>query len=106
MKLGIVIYSNDVETVWNAFRFGIFALKKKDEVKIFLLGKGVESENLNEGEFKVSEQMTLFNKKGGEILASGTCLQLRKSKGSDICTVSTLQNLYDIIAESDKILSC
>lgn len=26
MKLGIVIYSNDSETVWNAFRFGNFAI--------------------------------------------------------------------------------
>jgi len=26
MKIGMVIYSNDAETVWNAFRFGNFAL--------------------------------------------------------------------------------
>jgi uncharacterized protein involved in oxidation of intracellular sulfur len=42
MKLGIVIYSNDPETVWNAFRLGNFGLKEKDEVKVFLLAKGVE----------------------------------------------------------------
>ena len=42
MKLGIVIYSNDPETVWNAFRFGNFSRKQGDEVKIFLLAKGVE----------------------------------------------------------------
>jgi len=28
MKLGIIIYSNEVETVWNAFRLGVFSLKK------------------------------------------------------------------------------
>jgi len=27
MKLGIIIYSNDPETVWNAFRLGSFAAK-------------------------------------------------------------------------------
>ena len=30
MKLGIVIYSTDSETVWNAFRLGNFSLKKGD----------------------------------------------------------------------------
>jgi uncharacterized protein involved in oxidation of intracellular sulfur len=44
MKIGIVIYSNDAETVWNAFRLGNFALKERDEVKVFLLAKGVEAE--------------------------------------------------------------
>lgn len=33
MKIGIVIYSNDAESVWNAFRLGVFALKKGDSVK-------------------------------------------------------------------------
>ncbi|MDP2301370.1 MAG: hypothetical protein Q8N03_02960 [Ignavibacteria bacterium] len=42
MKLGIVIHSNDAETVWNAFRLGIFALHEGDSVKVFLLAKGVE----------------------------------------------------------------
>jgi len=47
MKLGIVIYSNDPETVWNAFRLGVFSLKEKDTVKVFLLAKGVECESLD-----------------------------------------------------------
>jgi len=42
MKTGIIISSNDPETVWNAFRFANLSIKKGDEVKIFLLGKGVE----------------------------------------------------------------
>lgn len=37
MKIGIVIYSNDSETGWNAFRFGNFSLAKVDGVKIFLV---------------------------------------------------------------------
>jgi hypothetical protein len=28
MKLGIAIYSNDPETVWNTFRLGNFSLKE------------------------------------------------------------------------------
>lgn len=42
MKLGIVIYSDNAENVWNAFRLGVFALKQGDSVKTFLLAKGVE----------------------------------------------------------------
>jgi len=51
MKLGIVIYSNDAETVWNAFRFANFSLKEGDTVKIFLLAKGVEYEKLDSEKF-------------------------------------------------------
>lgn len=54
MKLGIVIYSNDPETVWNAFRLEVFSLKQKEKVKVFLLAKGVEYEYLDTGKFKVS----------------------------------------------------
>ena len=39
--VGIVIYSNDPETVWNALRFGNFALDKGDDVKVFLIRRGV-----------------------------------------------------------------
>jgi uncharacterized protein involved in oxidation of intracellular sulfur len=34
MKIGIVVYSNDSETVWNAFRFANFALKEGDEINV------------------------------------------------------------------------
>jgi len=64
MKLGIVIYSNDSETVWNAFRFGNYSLKEGDAVKIFLLAKGVECEKLDTEHFKVTEQMDSFIDRG------------------------------------------
>jgi len=69
MKIGVVIYSNDPETVWNAFRFGNFALSKEDEVKVFLLGKGVESESIDTDKFKITEQIASFIHKGGIIFA-------------------------------------
>ena len=105
MKLGIIIYSNDPETVWNAFRLGVFALKKSDQVKIFLLAKGVECESIDTDNFKVSEQMNEFVQANGEILACGTCLKIRQSEGSDICPLSTMNDLYDLINESEKIVS-
>lgn len=105
MKLGIIIYSDDSETVWNAFRLANFALKEGDEVKIFLLAKGVECESLDTDKFKVTEQMRSFVDNAGEILACGTCLKIRNSEGSETCPLSTMKDLYDLVNESDKILT-
>ncbi len=105
MKIGIVIYSNDSETVWNAFRFGNFALTQKDEAKVFLLGKGVEAESLDTNKFKVTEQMKAFVSGSGKIFACGTCLKIRNSGGSETCPLSTMKDLYAIIKECEKILT-
>ena len=105
MKLGIVIYTTDAETAWNAFRLGVFALDKGDTVKVFLLANGVEVEKLDTGKFIVTEQMQAFVDKGGQILACGTCLKIRNSEGSEMCPLSTMKDLYDLIAESEKVLS-
>lgn len=105
MKLGIIIYSNDAETIWNVFRLANSALKHGDAVKIFLLAKGVESEFLDTEQFKVADQIKLFIKNGGILLACGTCLKIRKSKGSELCPASTMEDLYGLVRESDKILT-
>ena len=56
MKLSMVIYSSDAETVWNAFRLGVFSLKRGDSVSAFLLAKGVECESLHTDRFPVKIQ--------------------------------------------------
>ena len=111
MKIGIVIYSNDSETVWNAFRFGVFAVKQGDSVTSFLLGKGVECETLDSDRFKVTEQMRLFVEGGGKILTDSRSveppprLKIRHSEGSDLCPVSTMKDLYELIRDADKIIT-
>ena len=45
MKLAIIISTNNSETNWNALRLDNFAIKQEDEVKIFLIGQGVEYES-------------------------------------------------------------
>lgn len=105
MKLGIVIYSNDPETVWNAFRLGVFSLKHDDAVSVFLLGKGVEAEALEDARFDVKGQMRSFVDAGGRILACGTCLKIRNAADSGICPVSTMQDLHAIICDSDRVLT-
>ena len=47
MKIAIVIATNDSETSWNAFRFANFCLGKNEQPKVFLIGKGVEAEQVS-----------------------------------------------------------
>ncbi|PKN01137.1 MAG: sulfur reduction protein DsrE [Elusimicrobia bacterium HGW-Elusimicrobia-1] len=105
MKLGIVLYSNDAELVWNAFRLANFALHEKDTVNVFLLAKGVEYEKLLSEKYDIVAQAQKFLDAGGKILACGTCLKLRQQDGSQLCPVSTMKDLHQIIRESDKIVT-
>ena len=105
MKLGIVVYSNDPETVWNAFRFANFALAMGDGVKAFLMGKGVEVESLDADKFKVSEQLQTFLDSGGKLFACGTCLDIRGLSVPETFKVSTLKDMLDIVRDSDRLLT-
>lgn len=105
MKIGIVIYSGDPETVWNAFRFGNYAIREGETVQTFLLGKGVQSESLDTEAFKITEQMRSFVNGGGAIAACETCLKIHHLGGSELCPISTLADLHAIVKESDKIIT-
>ena len=105
MKIGIVIYSTDAETIWNAFRFANFAIEKKDQVNIFLIGKGVEYESKSTEQFNIIEQVEKLLGLEGKIFACGTCLKQRNSAGSNLCPLSTMKDMYRIVSESDKILT-
>ena len=105
MKLGIVVYSNDSETVWNAFRFANAALAMNDGVRVFLIGKGVEHEGLDTPVFNISEQVKNFVDGEGKVFICGTCLNIRQKKAPGIFTVATLKELYDIVAQSDKVVT-
>ncbi|OGI66201.1 sulfur reduction protein DsrE [Candidatus Nomurabacteria bacterium RIFCSPHIGHO2_01_FULL_39_10] len=105
MKIGIIISQTEPETVWNAFRFGNFSLDKKHKVKVFLIGKGVECEEINNKEFNVKEQLEKFCNNGGTIFACGTCLKSRHKESTPICPLSTMQDLMNIVEESDKLIT-
>ena len=104
MKLGIIISTSEPETVWNVYRLANFSLKEGDEVKVFLLAKGVESEVGSE-KYNVREQIDQFISKGGEIYACGTCLKSRQIDSRDTCPLSTMKDLYEIVRDSDKVLT-
>ena len=105
MKIGIIVYSNDPETVWNAFRYGNFPLKAGDEIKVFLTGKGVEAESLDTEKFAVTQQMKDFLNAGGGIFACGTCLKLRNAGPTDICPIGGLKDMHAMVKECDRVLT-
>ena len=105
MKIGIVISSNDAETCFNALRYANFCLAQKDEVKIFFMGKGVEYQKIATGTFNTAEQAEKILKSGGTIYACGSCIKIQEQEGTELCPVSTMKDMYDIVKESDRVVT-
>ena len=105
MKLGMIITQADPETVFNALRLALYSLQQGDKVRIFLSGRGVEIDKINDPKFDVKGQAKKVLAAGGQFLACGTCLKLRDSEGSEICPLSTLKDQYELVRDSDKIVT-
>ena len=105
MKIGVIIPSNDAETCWNAIRYANYVLDQKDEVKIFFMGKGVEYQKISTDKFNTIEQSEKFMQSGGKIFACGSCIKSREHEVSDMCPISTMKDMYEIVKESDKVVT-
>ena len=103
--LGLVVETSDPERVWNAFRLGITALEDGKDVSAFLLGEGVEAEVIEDEQFDVRDRMEAFVDAGGELLACGTCLEIRNDDGSELCPISTMTDLLEVVTSSDRVLT-
>ncbi|MCU4751856.1 DsrE family protein [Halobacteria archaeon AArc-curdl1] len=103
--LGLVVETSDPERVWNAFRLGITALEDGKDVSAFLLGEGVEAEVIEGEQFDVRDRMEAFVDAGGELLACGTCLEIRNDEGSELCPISTMTDLLEVVTSSDRVLT-
>jgi uncharacterized protein involved in oxidation of intracellular sulfur len=104
-SIGMVIYSNDVETVWNAFRLANHSKNQGDTVQVFLLAKGVEVDLLVNDNKDLKDQVDAFLEKGGEIQGCGTCLKSRKNDEPQVCTFSSLADLYALIRKNKIVLT-
>ena len=104
MKLGIIVNTSDPETAWNALRLGSEALSTGNEVNMFLLGGGVEIENIKDEAFNVAAALTRFLEGGGKLMACGTCLKIRQQETGE-CPTSTMSELVEMISDSDKVVS-
>lgn len=105
MKLGMVITQTDPETVYNGLRLALYSLQQGDEVRIFLSGRGVEIDQIEDLRFNVRELAAQVLDAGAEFLACGTCLQIRNSEGTEICPLSTLKDHYEVVRDSDKLVT-
>ena len=105
MKIGIILSSNDPEEVWNAFRFANVALKENHAVRVFLVNKGVEAEDIKSESFSVREQLQTFVENKGELLACGTCMKNRQKEESNFCPIATLTDMLEIVDWSDKLVT-
>jgi len=105
MKLGMIITQTDPETVFNALRLALYSLEQGDEVRVFLSGRGVEIDQIEDPKFDVKAQAQKVLDAGGQFLACGACLKLRNSEGSEVCPLSTLKDQYEIVRDSDKVVT-
>lgn len=105
MKLAIVLSTNKAEANWNAFRVANLALSKGDSVSVFLLGEGVEYTQHASDRFNITKQVQQFLESGGKIIACETCMNIRKQKDGKECPAGGIEDLYSLIADSDKILT-
>jgi len=106
MKLAIVITTNLAETNWNVFRLANLALKKGDVVSIFLLGEGVEYDKFNSEKFNIKDQtQTFLQSNKAKIVACGTCMELRNQESTEACPIGGLEDLYNLVSDSDKVIT-
>ena len=67
--------------------------------------KGVEAETLDTDKFRITEQMQMLTAVGGKVLACGTCLKLRQTEGTEMCPISRMNDLHQLVVECDKVLT-
>jgi uncharacterized protein involved in oxidation of intracellular sulfur len=103
MKLGIIINTNNPETAWNALRLGDTALTAGHKVTVFLLGSGVEVENIVDETYNVAELINKFTTRKGSLLGCGTCMRLRHREAGVILR-STMLDLVQLIVDSEKVV--
>ncbi|OGO23281.1 MAG: hypothetical protein A2144_12095 [Chloroflexi bacterium RBG_16_50_9] len=104
MKLAIILNSNDPETAWNSLRLGNTALGAGHEVSVFLMGSGVEVKEIQGEKFNVADVLNKFIESKGILLACGSCLKVRQQEAG-VCPISTMPQLVQLIADSDKVVT-
>ena len=105
MKIGIVLSTNEPEEVWNAFRFANVSLENNHIVRVFLVNKGVEAEDIKSERFLVKEQLQTFLEGKGELLACGTCMKNRQKQESNFCPIATMKDMLEVVEWADKLLT-
>ncbi len=106
--LGLIIYSDDEETVWNALRLAIFSQGKGDTVVVFVLGKAVDTFMKEQAEteiFNIQIISDAFLRNGGNIYLCASCAKIRNTDEIQSCTITSMEDLYNIVQKSKKVLT-
>ena len=111
-NMGILISSGDRETVWNALRLGVAAESKGDSVVIFVISKAVDvfmadtsKLTKNDARFSIRQASIDFLSGGGDIYACGTCAKMRNTENIEMCTITSIFDLYEIVRRSKKVIN-
>ncbi len=106
MKIGILISTDDPESLWNAFRFANLCLNTdvNNEVSIFLNAEAVAYEKADSEKFNIKEQAKAFVLAEGKLLACGKCLGFRGLQENEVCHKGSQKDLYEMVVTSDKII--
>ncbi len=105
MKLGIILETKEAEKAWNAFRFANACLGRGHEVKLFLMGEAVESEQIKHEKYNVPKEMNKFLESEGTLFACGTCIQSRKLEDQTVCPISTMNDCVELVEWADKVVT-
>ena len=55
--------------------------------------------------FNTIEQAEKLLQAGGRLYACGTCIKSRNQESSELCPVSTMKDMCDIVKESDRVVT-
>jgi predicted peroxiredoxin len=110
--MGIVISSGERETVWNALRLGVAAESKGDSVVVFVVSKAVDvfmadTTKLSKEElrFNIRRASIDFLSGGGDIYTCATCAKMRNTENVEMCTITSIFDLYEIVKRSKKVVN-
>jgi len=110
--MGIIISSGDDETVWNALRLGIAAESKGDSVVVFVISKAVDvfmndavRPKNDSTQFDIRKASIEFLTGGGDIYTCATCAKMRHTENVEMCTITSIFDLYEIVKRSKKVIT-
>lgn len=110
--MGIVISSGDRETAWNALRLGVAAESKGDSVVVFVISKAVDvfmadTSKLvkSDARFDIRQASIDFLSGGGDIYTCATCAKMRNTENVEMCTITSIFDLYEIVRKSKKVIN-
>ena len=106
--IGMLIYSDDAETVWNAMRLAVYSQSQGDFVVIFVLGRGTDifmQKQDDNDVYNVQNISDTFLHNGGTIYLCATCAWARNTEDVQSCTITSIADMYQIVKRSKIVLT-